>query len=137
MERRGFLDRDARGPMATLTFRHVLTQEVVLGSLLQSDRQTRHRRAAETLEALYHGRTEEVCDQLAHHWAQSDRRVRALPYLQTATDGAMAVGATREAIGHLQLALDLVSGHPSAVAKPESDAIRLKLAGLHFIVGER
>jgi predicted ATPase len=137
VERRGFLDREAEGPVATLGFRHVLTQEVVHGSLLQSDRQARHRRAAEMLERLYRGRVEEVCDQLAHHWAESDRRGRALPYLLTAADGAVAVGANQEAIGHLQAALDLARDHPTAAGPAQINAIRLKLAGLHFVVGER
>ncbi len=137
VERRGFLDRQAGGPVATLAFRHILIQEVAYGALLQSDRQTRHRRVAEMLERLYHGRTEEVCDQLGHQWAQSDQRVRALPYLLMAADGAVAMGANKEAIGHLQTALDLATEHPTAVQKSHPDAIRLKLAGLHFIVGER
>ncbi len=136
VERRGFLDRQAEGPMASLAFRHVLTQEVAYGALLQSDRQARHCHAAEMLEQLYRGRTEEVCDQLAHHWGQSDQRVRALPYLLTSADGAVAVGANREAIGHLEAALQLATEHPAA-GKEQVAAIRLKLAGLHFVVGER
>jgi predicted ATPase len=136
VERRGFLDAESGGPVARLAFRHVLTQEVVYGALLQSERQARHRRAAEMLERLYRGRTEEVCDQLAHHWTHSDRQVQALPYLLTAADGAVAVGANREAIDHLQTALALATGHPTA-GRSQADAIRLKLAGLHYIVGER
>ena len=137
VERRGLLDRDAGGSVAALAFRHVLTQEVAYQALLQSDRQSRHRRAAEMLEALYRGRTEEVCDQLAHHWARSDRRIAALPYLLVAADGAVAVGANREAIGHLQTALDLATEHPDDVSRQQRDGIRLKLAGLLFVVGER
>jgi predicted ATPase len=136
VERRGFLDRSRGGSIATLAFRHVLTQEVVYGALLQPDRQARHRHAAEMLERLYQGRTEEVCDELAHHWTQSDRRARALPYLMTAADGAVAVGANQEAINHLQSALDLITEHPDAVPKARQDTIRLTLAGLHFITGE-
>ena len=137
LERRGFLDRKSDGPVAALAFRHVLTQEVAYGALLQPDRQARHRRAAEMLERLYRGRTEEVCDQLAHHWSQSDRRPQALPYLMTAADGAVAVGANQEAIGHLQAALALIAEHPDLTPKAQQGAIRLKLAGLHFITGER
>lgn len=136
VDRRGFLDRQ-EGPVAGLAFRHVLTQEVAAGALLQPDRQGRHRRAAEMLERLYRGRTEEVCDQLAHHWAQSDKKVRALPYLLTAADGAVAVGANQEAIGHLQAGLGLAMEHPDVAGRDEINAIRLKLAGLHFVVGER
>jgi predicted ATPase len=115
----------------------VLTQEVVYGALLQADRKARHRRAAETIESLYRGRTEEVCDQLAHHWARSDRPVAALPYLVTAADGAVAMGANQEAINHLQGALELTTAHPDAMGAQQRDALRLKLAGLHFVVGER
>ncbi|MBI2458511.1 MAG: AAA family ATPase [candidate division NC10 bacterium] len=137
IERRGLLDRQAEGPVSSLAFRHVLTQEVAYGALLLSDRQIRHRRAGEMLERLYRGRTEEACDHLSHHWMQSDRRVQALPYLMTAADGAVAVGANQEAIGYLQSALGLVTEYPAAGEKGQMDAIRLKLAGLHFIVGER
>jgi predicted ATPase len=137
LERRGLLDRHAGGGIASLDFHHVLTQEVAYGALLQADRKARHRRAAETIESLYRGRTEEVCDQLAHHWARSDRAVAALPYLRTAAEGAVAMGANLEAVTHLQAALELATAHPGAVTPPERDALRLKLAGLHFVVGER
>ena len=137
LERRDLLDREAGGAIVLLGFHHVLTQEVVYGALLQADRKARHRRAAETIESLYRGRTEEVCDQLAHHWARSDRPVAALPYLVTAADGAVAMGANQEAISHLQGALELTTAHPDAIGAQQRDALRLKLAGLHFVVGER
>jgi class 3 adenylate cyclase len=137
LERRDLLDREAGGAIVLLSFHHVLTQEVVYGALLQVDRKARHRRAAETIESLYRGRTEEVCDQLAHHWARSDRPVAALPYLVTAADGAVAMGANQEAISHLQGALELTTAHPDAMGVQQRDALRLKLAGLHFVVGER
>ena len=136
LERRGLLDPEAGGGIAMLSFHHVLTQEVAYGALLQADRKARHQRAAETIEALYRGRTEEVCDQLAHHWARSDLPVTALPYLMTAAEGAVSMGANQEAISHLQDALELTSAHPDAVSPLQRDAIRLKLAGLHFVVGE-
>jgi predicted ATPase len=137
LQRRAFLDQRTDGPVATLAFRHVLTQEVVYGALLQPDRQARHRRAAQTLERLYRGRVEEVCDQLGHHWALSDEPARAVPHLLTAANGAIAVGATREAIGHLETALELMTGSADPALLAQRDAIRVKLAGLHFIVGER
>jgi class 3 adenylate cyclase len=137
LERRGLLDQEAGGDIAMMSFHHVLTQEVAYGTLLQADRKTRHGRAAETIESLYRGRTEEVCDQLAHHWVRSDRAIAALPYLLTAADGAVLMGANLEAISHLQSALELATAHADAVRPQQRDAIRLKLAGLHFVVGER
>ena len=135
IERRGFLDRQAGGSVETLAFRHVLTQEVAYGALMQSDRQVRHRRAAIMLEALYQGRTNEICDQLAHHWLVSDRPAQALSYLTEAGEAAVAIGSNREAIEHLQAALRLCGGQPGA-DQAQVAAIRLKLAGLHFISGE-
>ena len=137
LERRGLLDRDPGSGVAGVRFHHVLTQEVAYGALLQADRKARHRRAAETLESLYRGRTEEIFDQLAHHWVRSDRAAAALPYLMSAAEGAVAMGANLEAISHLQSALEVATAHPAALAPPDRDALRLKLAGLHFIVGER
>jgi predicted ATPase len=137
VQRRGFVDSRTDGPVATLAFRHVLTQEVAYGGMLQPHRQARHRRAAEMLERLYRGRTQEVCDRLGHHWAHSDQPVRALPYLLAAADGAAAVGANRVAITHLETALGLTKEHPDAASKEQQDAARLKLAGLYFVVGER
>jgi hypothetical protein len=92
---------------------------------------------ADVLEALYRGRREEVCEALAYHWLRSDRRVAALPNLLTAADGAVAIGANREAVGHLQAALNLATEYPEAIGAAERDAVRLKLAGLYFVVEER
>jgi len=78
-----------------------------------------------------------VCDQLAYHWARSDQRSAALPYLVVAADGAVAVGAIREAIGHLEIAPELATEHPDVISRQKRDAIRLKLAGLLFVAGER
>jgi len=63
--------------------------------------------------------------------------VAALSYLVTAADGAVAMGANQEAISHLQGALALTTAHPDPIGAQQRDALRLKLAGLHFVVGER
>jgi hypothetical protein len=67
---------------------------------------------------------------------QSDCKVRALPYLLTAADAAVTVGANREGIGYLESALELAGEHPDAASREQVASLRLKLAGLHFIVGE-
>jgi predicted ATPase len=136
VERRGLLDRQSEGTVATSAFRHVLTHEVVQGSLLQGDRQARHRRAAEMLERVHRGRTDEVSHLLGHHWLSSDRRAQAYPYLLAAADSAVAVAASREAIGHLEAALMLATGQVVPASEAEIARLRFKLAGLHFIIGE-
>lgn len=49
----------------------------------------------------------------------------------------MLMGANPEAISHLQSAVELATAHADAVRPQQRDAIRLKLAGLHFVGGER
>ena len=49
----------------------------------------------------------------------------------------MAVGANREAIGHLETVLSMVTGRVAQTSDDEIAGLRLKLAGLHFVVGER
>lgn len=137
IERRGLLDRQSAGSVATCAFRHVLTHEVIHGGMLQGDRQARHRRAAEMLERLYRSRTHEVSDLLGHHWASSDARARAFPYLLAAADSAVGIGANREAIGNLETALGLVTQRVTQIPDATLDGLKLKLASLHFIVGER
>ena len=55
----------------------------------------------------------------------------------TVADGAVGVGANQEAITHLQSALELTTAQAGAASAQQRDAIRFKLAGLHFRVGER
>ena len=137
VERRGLLGHRSAAGVAELAFGHVLTQEVIYDGMLQADRQARHRRAAETLERLYGERRGDVSEQLAHQWGKSDERARAYPYLVAAAERAAGVAAHREAIDHLQSALDIGSEHAGTAGQAEMSELRLKLAGLHFLVGER
>lgn len=52
-------------------------------------------------------------------------------------EGAAAVAANREAIDHLQSALDLATRHPGTAERADIQHLKLKLAGLHFLVEER
>ena len=63
-----------------VVFRHALTHEVVYGSLLDGERRRGHGAVGRALERLYAGRTTEVVELLAYHFARSDDRGPAVDY---------------------------------------------------------
>jgi hypothetical protein len=52
-------------------------------------------------------------------------------------DGAVGIGANQEAITHFQHAWDPMTVEHGAVSHQQRDAIRFKLACLHFVAGQR
>ena len=73
-----YLERSWRE--AEYSFKHVLTQEAVYGTLL-ADRKTQlHRQAAEAIEALYADSLMEHYEALAHHYDRGDANDKAIEY---------------------------------------------------------
>ena len=73
----------------------------------------------------------------AKSWGAEQLPSSGPPGPATAAHAAVAVDANREGIGYLETALELTGEHPEAVSREQVASLRLKLAGLHFIVGER
>jgi predicted ATPase/class 3 adenylate cyclase len=92
-------------PDLEYTFKHALTHEVTYGSLLHDRRRELHARIVEAFETLYRDRFDEQVERLAHHALQGQVRDKAVHYLRQAGLRAMARGANREAIAHLEQAL--------------------------------
>jgi hypothetical protein len=57
-------------------------------------------------------------------------------YLLVVADGAVVVGAHRAAIGYLETAPEVADAYPERVTREWRDSMRLRLAGLLFVVGE-
>ena len=66
------------------TFKHALTQEVALGSLLNERQKVLHERAGEAIEALFAGHLDDHLDELAHHYNTSGNVPMALEYRERA-----------------------------------------------------
>lgn len=70
LDRGEFVYQQAIYPTVEYTFKHPLTQEVALGSLLRERKRTLHAEVARAIEALG-GDLDERAPLLAHHWEQA------------------------------------------------------------------
>jgi class 3 adenylate cyclase/tetratricopeptide (TPR) repeat protein len=92
-------------PDLEYTFKHALTHEVAYQGLLHDRQRALHARIAEAIERLAPERLAEQADRLAHHALRGELWEMAVAYLRQAGLRAMARGANREAIAHLEQAL--------------------------------
>src|SRR5262245_40886223 len=101
------------------TFKHALTQDVAYGELLLDRKRALHARIAEALEGFAGERVAEQAERLAYHALRGELWEKAIAYLRQAGVRAMARSAHREAIAHLDQALETVGHLPESQAKTE------------------
>jgi class 3 adenylate cyclase/DNA-binding winged helix-turn-helix (wHTH) protein/tetratricopeptide (TPR) repeat protein len=99
-------------PDLKYTFKHALTQEVAYQGLLQHRQRALHARITEAIERLSSERVSEQAELLAHHALRGELWQKAVVYLRQAGLRAMARGANREAIVHLEQALSALRRLP-------------------------
>jgi class 3 adenylate cyclase/tetratricopeptide (TPR) repeat protein len=119
-------------PERVHAFRHALIQEVAYQSMLYARRRELHGRIGEYLERRYGDDLDDYYGLLAHHYRLSDRRDKAIDYLQRAGQAAQAVYANEEALQYFAWALDALSGDD---ADPRAWAIRDALGDVYATVG--
>jgi len=137
---RDFVYLERTWPEEEYSFKHVLTQQAVYGTLLAGRKTQLHRQAGEAIEALYADSLAEHYDGLAHHYDRGDGGEKAVEYLLKAGEKARRAYLNDEAISYYERALarcDQVL--PSAGPSEGCAAARLEaLTGLgkvHFLVG--
>src|SRR4029450_4496561 len=92
-------------PDLEYTFKHALTHDVAYQGLLHDRQRALHARIAEAIERLAPERVAEHAERLAYHALRGELWDKAVAYLRQAGLRAMARGAYREAIAHLEQAL--------------------------------
>jgi tetratricopeptide (TPR) repeat protein len=92
-------------PDLEYTFKHALTHEVAYQGLLHDRQRALHARITEAIERLAPDRVAEQAERLAHHAVRGELWEKAAAYLRQAGLRAMARGANREAVAHLEQAL--------------------------------
>jgi predicted ATPase/DNA-binding winged helix-turn-helix (wHTH) protein len=111
-------------------FHHALHQEVVYERISMGRRVELHRRIGTRLEAGLGERAVEIATELAMHFERGRDVSRAIRYLRLAGEIATQRSATREAIGHLTRALDLLQGQPDTPQRAEQEvALQIALGG--------
>jgi class 3 adenylate cyclase/tetratricopeptide (TPR) repeat protein len=99
-------------PDLEYTFKHALTHEVAYQGLLQDRRRDLHARITEAIERLSAERIAEQAERLAHHALRGELWEKAVAYLHQAGLRAMEKGADRQAVAHLEQALDALRHLP-------------------------
>ena len=103
--RQEFFRAGAAGDEPGYAFRHALTQDVALGTLLAGRRRELHRRTAEALLALSPGRAAELAPVLAHHYVEAEAWPEAVEQARRAAEAASAAHANQEALARYDQAL--------------------------------
>jgi predicted ATPase/class 3 adenylate cyclase len=105
-------------------FKHAITQEVTYQSVSLSRRKALHRTIAESIEALFSERLDELAATLAYHYERAEVRRKAILYLAKAADRAQASYANEEAIRFYRAALK------------QADLLKSDRTGAGFETGE-
>jgi class 3 adenylate cyclase len=98
LEQRGVIHRKDTSSEDEFRFGESFTQEVAYESLLLKERRQLHARIAELLEERFQRSAEPQYSLLAHHYARSEDKARALKALLAAAERAEALPSYREAL---------------------------------------
>jgi tetratricopeptide (TPR) repeat protein len=91
-------------PEPAYRFKHVLTQEAALGSLLEHQRKELHGRVGEAIEALYGGALDEHVGRLVEHFSRAEQWPKAVQYARVAAERANALSQFAESLEILERA---------------------------------
>jgi class 3 adenylate cyclase/tetratricopeptide (TPR) repeat protein len=123
-----FLYESRLFPEVEYTFKHALTLEVALGTLLREQRRRLDARIVEAIERGDPERRTAMLDRLAHHALRGEVWGKALAYCREAGERAAARSAHRAAARAFEQALEALGRLPSTrVTREESVDIRLAL----------
>ena len=130
-----FLYEQRTNEVTAYVFKHALTQEVAYESLQAPQRQALHAAAGRALEVLHAGRLEDVCDQLAYHFARTGEAARAVEYLSLSAERGASRNAYVEAVAALEDAIVRVAELAAEVQDRLTLGLVLRLASSLFYLG--
>jgi tetratricopeptide (TPR) repeat protein len=108
-------------PDATYLFKHALIRDAAYESMLRSTRRRNHGRIAETLVERMPHIAEAQPELLAHHHTEAGQVRPAIDKWHEAGRRSLRRSAYKEAIAHLQRALDLLATQPPAPARDREE----------------
>jgi tetratricopeptide (TPR) repeat protein len=122
-------------------FYHALIQEAVYEAMLKADRKILHRSVAETLEALFPDRPDDLAATLGYHFGKGEVRDKAITYLTKAAANAQARYANQEAIGLYYSAIELVkqeleNSYQQEIWKKKAVSLQESLGDVLHLVGQ-
>ncbi len=118
---RGLLREEEAG--GVYDFSHDKIREAVYVDIGGTRRMLLHRAIAEALETHGGGQSGERAAHLAEHFARGQVWAKAVAYLMKAVEHSQRLFATREALGLLDRAIEILDAHPAAAA----EEVRLRI----------
>ena len=118
LEELEFIYPTSQAPQQEYSFKHVLTQEAVYGTLLRPKRAAYHERIGQALETLYLDRLEECYELLAYHYTRSPKTEKAVHYLGLANQKAIQANAVEAAYAFFTEAMTLLDTLPDTLELP-------------------
>jgi predicted ATPase len=106
---------------AVFAFTHHLYQTVLYDRITAAQQVRLHRQIGKRLEAAYGEQAGERTAELADHFVRGRDSRRAVKYLQLAAEQALERSAHQEAIGHLNLALELLGTLPDTPERADCE----------------
>lgn len=125
-------------PAREYAFKHPLTHEVTLSSLLQSQKKALHGKVVDAIEQVWPDTLSERVDMLAHHALESENLEKALDYLRQASERALARSANVEALDYIETALSALDRLPKTKEFLEKGVdVRFEFRAAAIPLGER
>ncbi|MCZ6782111.1 MAG: AAA family ATPase, partial [Proteobacteria bacterium] len=134
-ERAEFVHEESLYPVEEYAFKHPLTQEVALGSLLHERRARIHAGVAREIEARDQDRLDERAALLAHHWEGAGEPLLAAGWHRRAAEWTSKTDAG-EALRHLRTTVALLEGVPDGEERRQHElGAQLRILGQAWKLG--
>jgi predicted ATPase len=108
-------------PDVIYTFKHALTRQVAVESVLHRIRHELHRQIADVLETQFTSTVETQPERLAHHYTEAGLGAQAVTYWQRAGQRAMDRSALVEAISHLSRGVEVLATLPETLERLQQE----------------
>ncbi len=123
----GLLRLDPGG--SRVHFKHSIVSDVAYQMLLLEQRRALHGAVGGAIESREHDQLEKHVEKLAHHFAQSGDRDKAVLYLERSGDKAVGSGAMLQALGQFVQAVRILGEMPETPAQMRQQVeITMKLS---------
>jgi TOMM system kinase/cyclase fusion protein len=125
----GILHSQGRPPESKYVFKHALIQQAAYQSLVKSERQRHHRRAAQVLSEVFKEMGESKPELLAHHHSEAGDLQEAVGFWEKAGQRATQRSALVEAIDNYARALEALKTLPEGVERDKKELALLLAVG--------
>jgi tetratricopeptide (TPR) repeat protein len=113
LEEQALIYQERAVPEEEYSFKHVLTQETIYGSILRRHRAGLHEQVGEAMEALDPEGLDGHYEELAYHYERSNADEKAVEYLLKAGEKARRAYLNEEAVGYFRRALERLGSQAS------------------------